>query len=193
MSQTILLPAEDVAALRVALSFPEFAPLRVAAPSLTLALAHPQPDFTPWLDWVSDAISEVRSNTNHPEDWNPLEDAVSDLRKASRALEDAVPEQAPAATLTAFVLVAERMGSNDGARFGQHVYLNYDAACAALRAWVQADFGNELDDDSTLDEYGAREHSAFGINLMYGESVSSQYYLKSFIPAQATVSAGEAA
>jgi len=190
MSQAILLPAEDVAALRVALSFPEFATLRATAPSLTVALAHPQPDFTPWLDWVSDAIGEVRSNTNHPEDWNPLAKAVSLHRKANRALEDSMREPAPATPLTAFVLVAERMGSNDGPRFGQHVYLSYDAACAALRAWVQADFSHELDDDSTLDEYGSREHSAFGINLMYGESVSSQYYLKSFTPAQTT---GEAA
>lgn len=189
MSQAILLPAEDVAALRVALSFPEFAPLRAAAPSLTVALAHPQPDFTPWLDWVSDAIREVRSNTNHPEDWNPLAKAVALHRKADRTLKAAAQEQAPAAPLTSFVLVAERMGSNDGARFGEHVYLSYDAACAALRAWVQADFGNELD-DGRLDEYGSSERNTFGINLMYGESVASQYFLESFTPVQTT---GEAA
>lgn len=189
MYQSFLLSEQDAAALRAALATPLFSSLHNLVPGIGHALAHPQPDFGPYLPLVSDAISEVRSNTNYPEDWDELSDAEDAAYKARKAFFQALPAAEPAdkagqpAPLpTFYVLVQERMGSNDGAAFGKHVFTDFDAACKALKARAEAECAECPDDEGfSLDEYGSPEHGTYGINLLSGgTSVCSQYFLEKF-------------
>lgn len=184
MYQSLLLPAKDVAALRATLALSPFSALYGIAPSLELALAHPQPDFTGYLPLVQDAIGEVCSNTNYPEDWDDLSDAVDEARSARREFDKAARPAPTAAVspLAAFILVIERMGSNDGPRFGEHVYFDFASARAALKALVDEDFDSTMDPDLELSEFGDESTTRYGFNLCCGGSVSSQYYLKRFAP-----------
>jgi len=88
---------------------------------------------------------------------------------------------AAAAPLQAFVLVDERMGSNDGPSFGEQAYLDFATACAALKARTAQDFDPELDDDLQLKEYLQPESFAyfFNVETERGE-VCHQYYLQKF-------------
>lgn len=198
MLQSILLPKADVVALRAAVAHPLFAQLLAAVPSLASGLQCPQPDFGPYLPWVSDAVGEVRSNTNYPEDWDGLSGAVDEAccarRKFSTATKAISAAIAPA-PLRAFILVEEHMGSNDGAQFGKTAYIDFAAACAALKSRAEADFDPELDDDLILTEYSSIKDLVYGFNLLTKRgSVVRQYFVKGFeLEMGSTPAAGDVA
>jgi hypothetical protein len=182
--QSILLPKADIAVLRAAIALPLFAPLLEAVPGLVAGLRHPQPDFGPYLPLVDDAVGEVRSNTNYPEDWDDLSEAVDGARQARGkflASLDTAQQAAAPQTLQVFILVEETMGSNDGASFGKQAYVNFPDACAALKSQAEADFDPLIDDDLTLSEYGSIDTFSYGLNLLTKHrSVVRQYFVKKF-------------
>lgn len=189
MYQSLILPEQDVVAFRSAIANPLCAFLFHQVPSLARALAHPQPDFATNLGEISCLISEVRSNTNYPEDWDELDEAVDKSLAARKAFfadksQAGAPAQAatPASLPTFYVLVEEHMGSNDGAQFGKYVFTDFDAACKALKARAEAEFAEFPDDEGfSLDEYRSPEHGTYGINLLSGgASVCRQYFLQKF-------------
>lgn len=184
MLQSILLPEADVVSLRAAIAHPLYASLLAAVPGLTAGLTHPQPDFASFFPLVGDALREVRSNTNYPEDWDDLTEAVNETRRARvefTAAAKAIPAAVTPAPLQAFILVEEHMGSNDGAEFGKTAYLDFAAACAALKSRAEADYDPELDDDLMLEEYGSADTCVYGLNLLTRRgSVRRQYYLQAF-------------
>jgi hypothetical protein len=187
MFQSILLPTADVVALRAAVALPQFSALTHLVPGLTPALASPQPNFEPSLGLADNGVSEVRSNTNYLEDWDELSGAVNDARESRRKV-DKVAGLAWASgidSLKVFVLVSERMGSNDGPSFGKQVYFEFAAAQAALRAWVDDDFDSEEDPELEVREYCSPETSVFALEICFGNHIAVRYYLKGFATSEA--------
>lgn len=152
LKQSLLVSAQDVVGLRATFAQPLFSPILAAFPTFRFALEHPQPDFAWYVDEVSGAISEVRSNTNYPEDWDDLDEAVDEARAARRAYDDALeaeqptPSSAPEAKLTTlYALVYERRRSADSATYGKKLFSDFGEACDALREWAQRDFCEDGD------------------------------------------------
>lgn len=175
MYEALLLSTSDVAALRAALKDPRFSTLTGLVPGLAVALQQPQPEFDMGtLHDAYDAISQVRSNTNYPEDWDDLDDVVNLAMKRRRVFDEAQalaasqPVAAPAAPLRHFVLVGERIGSNDGPSFDAHVYTDFAAACAALDAYAERLFPAEdfdEDDGVQLKKYLREAPQRYWIHL----------------------------
>jgi hypothetical protein len=184
MLQSILLPEADVVSLRAAIAHPLFAPLLAAAPGLATSLQYPQPDFASYFPHVYSALAELRRNAIYPGAWDDLTDAVDETRRARIEFSAAamtIPTAVAPAPLRAFVLVEEHMGSNDGVQFGKTAYLDFAAACGALKSRAEADHDPELDDDLMLEEYGSAETSVYGLNLLTKRgSVRRQYFVKGF-------------
>lgn len=197
MYEALLLSTSDVAALRAALKDPRFSSLTDLVPGLAVALQQPQPEFgMGTLHDAYDAISQVRSNTNYPEDWDDLDNVVNLAMKRRRVFDEAQalaasqPAAAPAAPLRQFILVSERIGSNDGPSFGAHVYTDFAAACAALDAYAERLFPAEdfyEDDGVSLKRYLREEQQRYWIHLESdaGE-VRFTFSLQEFTPAPAT-------
>lgn len=193
MYQAILLSTEDVTSLRAAIAAPQLAFLRHSVPGLAHAVAHPLPDFSTYGSLVQDAVREVRANTNYPEDWDDLSEAANAVRQARRKFIEAVkvgdcPASVP---MQFYILVEERIGSNDGPSFRPHVYVDYAEACKVLKAHAEKECSPELDEGMQLEEYSSPERGVYRLNLLgSGRSVSMQYYLQSFTFPQATAAEG---
>lgn len=204
MYEALLLSTSDVAALRAALKDPRFSTLTGLVPSLAVALQQPQPEFGMGaLHDAYDAISQVRSNTNYPEDWDDLADVVNLAMKRRRVFDEAQalaaskPAAAPAAPLRQFVLVGERIGSNDGPSFGAHVYTDFAAACAALDAYAERRFpAKDFDEDDgvSLKRYLREEQQRYWIHLETDRGeVRYTFSLQEFTPAPAAQEVADAA
>jgi hypothetical protein len=195
MYQALLLSSTDIATLRASLSVPQFESLAKAVPGLTTALTHPLPDFSACGDLVLDAVREVRANTNNPEDWDDLSDAVSAVRQARKKFVEAVKvgDCHASVPMKLYILVEERIGSNDGPSFEQHVYADYTEACEALKVYAEKCFDPVVEDHFRLEEYSVPERGEYCLSLMTGRSVSCQFYLKNFTFPQAGVTEGSRA
>lgn len=87
-SCVIILPVQEFSVLQSAAEqSPYFAHLLKQLPGLKVALAHPLPDLLAEVaDGAREAISQVRANTNYPEDWDDLAESAAILAKERWAL-----------------------------------------------------------------------------------------------------------
>jgi hypothetical protein len=152
MQQSLLVSAEDVVGLRALFAQPQFSAVLNTYPTLRVALEHPQPDFAWHADEVRGAISEVRSNTNYPEDWDGLDEAVDETLAARRAYDNALeaaqplPDSAPGAKpVTLYALAYNRRGSADSSTYGKKLFSDFGEACRTLREWAQREFCDDED------------------------------------------------
>lgn len=184
MQQSLLVSAQDVAGLRTTFAQPLYSPLLAAFPSFRIALEHPQPDFAWYAGEVSGAISEVRSNTNYPEDWDDLDEAADEARAARRAYDEAIEKQpAPcdvvgAKPVTLYAILYDRRGSADSATYGKKLFSDFGEACAAVREWAESEFFDEGDGFRLIESQGP---GWFYVDIGSDDgTVAASYSLKSF-------------